>query len=80
MPRIGESFSADPVPKPLVPVSVRVAGLDAPVAWYGAAPNMVAGVLQVNCTIPAGAPSGPQPLVLALGTATSRQSVTVYVQ
>lgn len=77
---IDGSLSAAPLAKPLLGVQVSVAGIDAPLYWYGAAPTLVAGVLQVNFTIPSNAPSGPQPVVLKVGTAASRATVTVHVQ
>jgi uncharacterized protein (TIGR03437 family) len=41
---------------------------------------LVAGITQINAEIPAGTPSGPAPVVVTIGTATSPQNVTVAVQ
>ena len=59
---------------------VQIAGQDAEVTYAGAAPSLVAGVLQVNCRIPAGVPSGDIPIVLISGHAHSGAGVTVSVQ
>jgi uncharacterized protein (TIGR03437 family) len=36
--------------------------------------------MQVNVRIPAGVPSGPQPIVVNVGSASSRPDVTLAVQ
>jgi uncharacterized protein (TIGR03437 family) len=69
-----------PLPKPLLPVSVDIGGVAADVKYAGAAPNLVAGVFQVNVIIPASAPSGNAFVVLHVGTATSRSDVTLAIQ
>jgi uncharacterized protein (TIGR03437 family) len=67
--------------RPLLPVSVRIGGVDAKILYAGAAPGMVAGVLQVNCTVPANAPSGPSvPIVLSIGHFDSPLGVTAAIQ
>jgi uncharacterized protein (TIGR03437 family) len=50
--------------------TATVAGQDAPVVFSGLAPFFVA-LEQVNLTIPAGTPSGPQDLVITRGGASS---------
>ncbi len=67
-------------PKPTVPVSVKIGGVDAEVLYYGAAPGAVAGTFQVNARIPEGAGSGEQMLVLTVGGWSSPQGVTVAVR
>ncbi|MBV9772077.1 MAG: putative Ig domain-containing protein, partial [Bryobacterales bacterium] len=52
------SPGALPLPVPLLPVSVEIGGLPAVVSYAGAAPLEVAGLLQVNATVPAGVPTG----------------------
>jgi uncharacterized protein (TIGR03437 family) len=70
-----------PLPKPLLPVTVDIGGVTAIIPLYaGAAPTLVAGVFQVNVTIPANAPSGNASVVLHVGTATSRPDVTLAIQ
>ncbi len=67
-------------PRPVLPVSVRIAGVDAPVSYAGAVPGNVAGLLQVNVTVPASVPSGQLPVILTIGGTSSRSDVTVSVQ
>jgi uncharacterized protein (TIGR03437 family) len=60
------------LPQPRLPVSVQVAGANAEILYAGAAPGMIAGVLQVNCRIPVDLPAGASiPLVLTVGEAAS---------
>jgi uncharacterized protein (TIGR03437 family) len=55
--------------KPILPVTATVGGLPATVAYYGSAPGIVYGVMQVNVTIPAGVTPGPSvPVVITVGT------------
>ena len=80
-PGIDGQIPADILPKPILPVSVQIAGLDAPVQYEGAAPGMIAGVLQVNCVVPPGAPSGYSvPIVLAVGQTASQNGVTLAIK
>lgn len=66
--------------KPLLPVTATVGGIPATVQYYGTAPGIVYGVMQVNLTIPAGVNSGPQPIVITVGTTSTQAGVTVAVQ
>jgi uncharacterized protein (TIGR03437 family) len=69
------------LPAPLLPVFVQIGGLDAQVLYAGAAPGIIAGVIQVNCVIPADIPSGPVvPIVLNVGTASSPAGVTLAIK
>ena len=69
------------LPTPLLPVSVQIGGLGAKVLYAGAAPGLIAGVIQVNALIPSGAPSGPAvPIVLAVGQSNSQPGVTVAIR
>lgn len=67
-------------PKPILPVKVSIGGVDAAVAYAGAAPSLVSGVFQINATIPPGVASGPVPVVVTVGTASSQPGLTVSVQ
>ena len=58
--------------------TATIAGQNAPVAFSGLAPGFVA-LGQVNLTVPSGAPSGPQDLVLT-GGGSSSKAVKVQVQ
>ncbi len=54
------------LPKPLLPVTVTVGGVNAPIVFAGIPPGL-AGVTQINFTIPANAPLGDQPVVVTVG-------------
>ena len=62
------------------PVSATIGGVPATVQYAGPAPGLVNGMLQVNLTVPKGLASGPQPVVITVGTAASQAGVTVAVQ
>jgi uncharacterized protein (TIGR03437 family) len=73
-------IASDTLPKPLLPVSVQIAGREAKVLYAGAAPGMVAGLLQVNCIVPLGSPSGyAVPVALSVGNISSPAGVTLAV-
>jgi uncharacterized protein (TIGR03437 family) len=55
-----------------------VGGQPAQILYAGAAPDFVAGVLQVDIQIPAGV-SGTVPLQLTIGTASTPSGLTVTV-
>lgn len=67
-------------PAPNLPVRVRINGVEAEVAYAGAAPTLVAGVLQINVRIPAGTPDGNATIEVLVGTQSSPAVVTVAVQ
>lgn len=54
------------LPVPGLPVTLTVGGVPASVAFIGI-PRGLVGVTQVNFTIPANAPTGPQSLVVTVG-------------
>jgi uncharacterized protein (TIGR03437 family) len=56
------------LPKPVLPVSVVVGGKSAIMQYAGAAPNFIAGAMQINAQLPPGVASGTSvPLVLNVG-------------
>jgi len=61
-------------------VKVTIGGQDAHVSYSGPAPGLVAGVLQINATIPDGTPSGPAAVVVTIGGIDSQKNLTVAVQ
>ena len=68
------------LPKPVQPISVEIGSVRARVLYAGAAPGMVAGVLQVNYVVPMNPPSGyAVPVVLSAGKATSQVGVTMAI-
>jgi uncharacterized protein (TIGR03437 family) len=66
-------------PKPLGPVTVTIGGIDANVLYSGAAPGLVAGVLQINAVVPAGL-QGTQAVVVTIGGKSSAAGVTVALK
>jgi uncharacterized protein (TIGR03437 family) len=58
---------------PVLPVAVTIGGIPALVQYAGGASGQVAGLMQINVQIPNGVqPGGYVPVVLQVGTATSR--------
>ena len=54
------AFNGTPLAKPILPVTATVGGIPATVEYYGSAPSIIYGVMQVNVRIPANAPSGAE--------------------
>lgn len=73
--------STPPFPAPIGPVSVTIAGKPAIIQYAGEAPGEVAGLFQLDVTIPPGTPSGSQPVVVTVGNNdNSSQNITVAVE
>jgi uncharacterized protein (TIGR03437 family) len=66
-------------PAPQQAVSVTIGGQPAPLRFSGEAPGDVAGVLQVNVTVPA-VSAGANPITVQVGANTSQDGVTVWVK
>jgi uncharacterized protein (TIGR03437 family) len=66
------------LPTPVAKVSMTIGGVPAPVVFAGIPPGLV-GVMQVNFTIPANAPTGPQKVVVTIGGVDSA-AATLTVQ
>lgn len=66
--------------RPTLPVTVMIGDQSAEVIYAGAAPELVAGVLQINVRIPAGTPPGLAPVRVTIGGKFNRQPVSVAVQ
>ena len=80
-PGVDGKLAGDVLPKPRLPVSVRIGSLPAEVLYAGAAPGLVAGVLQVNARVPDSVTSGNSvPISLTAGEAASPAGVTIAVQ
>jgi len=67
------------IPKPLLPVTAIVGGQPAAVSFYGEAPGLVAGVMQVNLVIPPNTPSGAVSLSITVGSST-QAGITIAVK
>jgi uncharacterized protein (TIGR03437 family) len=71
---------APPFPQPQLKVSVAIGGVNAGVLYAGAAPGLVAGLLQVNAQIPDSVAGGPAvPILLTIGNTRSQTQVTAAV-
>jgi uncharacterized protein (TIGR03437 family) len=77
----GQIANTGSYPAPIAPVSLTIGGQPAQILYTGQAPDLVAGTLQVNAMIPQNIGSGPQPVVLTVGSnSNSSQQITVAVQ
>jgi uncharacterized protein (TIGR03437 family) len=77
------SGPALPLPKPVAtPITVTIGGQPAtPITYAGEAPTLVCGVIQIDATVPTNIGSGPQTIVVTIGSNTNaQQNVTVAVQ
>ncbi len=74
-------LAGDILPKPLLPIALRVGGLEAEIQYAGAAPGLISGLLQVNAKIPQKAPSGAAiPIELIIGQVSSPAGVTLAIK
>jgi uncharacterized protein (TIGR03437 family) len=79
-PGIDGKPASPPLPAPVLPVRVEIAGANADILYAGSAPGLVAGVLQVNVRIPqVAATVRTGSLVLRSGGAQSQPGVTVAI-
>ncbi len=62
------------------PVSVTINGQATVVQYAGNAPSLVPGVAQINVKLPVGTKSGPNAIVLTIGTTQTVSEVTVFVE
>jgi uncharacterized protein (TIGR03437 family) len=67
-----------PFPRPVLPVSLTIGGVRADLFYAGAAPGFV-GLLQINARVPAGL-SGRTPVVLTVGSRSSRSGVGIWTR
>ncbi len=77
----GEGRTTDePLPKPLLPVAVRLAGLPVEIEYAGQAPGYP-GLMQINIRLPSGlVPTGVLPLELIVGGVSSQPGVTIAMR
>ncbi len=76
----GRIAAADALPKPKLPVQVRIGGRLAEVMYAGAAPGQTAGLFQVNARIPADIPAGEALVEVQVGNAKSQPGITLVVK
>jgi uncharacterized protein (TIGR03437 family) len=74
-------LAAGVYPRPRLPVSVRIGGIEADVWYAGAAPGQVAGVMQINVKVPETVAAGDAvPVILKVGDRISQAGVTLAVR
>lgn len=74
------AVTANATTVPVLPIAVKIGGVPASVVFEGEAPGIIAGVLQLNVTIPPGVSSGANPVVVTIGNNSSQANLTVSVQ
>ncbi len=80
-PSADAAVTSAPYPQLTLPVSVTIGGVDAPVLYWGAAPGAIAGLTQINATVPSSVTPGTAvPIVVKIGNWTSQNGVTVAVK
>ncbi len=82
-PALADGALAPVLHTPLVelPISVTIGGVAATVTYQGAAPGLVAGLTQVNVTVPESVTPGPAvPVSLVAGTSPAGNIVTMAVK
>ena len=67
-------------PQPALPLRVTIGGQQAAVTFFGEAPGIVSGVMQVNAQIPPGLSGGELPLSISIGGVSSQAGLTVSVK
>jgi uncharacterized protein (TIGR03437 family) len=78
--QVNTSSGASLTPIPALPLRVTIGGVQAPVTFFGEAPGVVSGAMQINAQIPDGLASGDLPLIVSLGGVSSQNGVTVSVK
>ena len=80
-PSITGSVSQSAAYLPVIPIGIQIGDVAADVQFEGLAPDMISGLLQVNVTIPQGAPTGPAvPITFQAGGWQSPIGATIAVQ
>lgn len=76
----GSVTSSNPLPYLTLATTATIGGLPAEVTYWGGAPGAIAGLVQVNATVPSGVtPGSSVPLLVTVGNWTSQQGVTIAV-
>jgi uncharacterized protein (TIGR03437 family) len=79
-PSVDGLLTTAPYPGLMLPVTVTIDGLPAQVVYAGAAPGLVAGVLQINAVVPAGVLDATfNQVVVTVGDYASPSAVTLTV-
>jgi len=79
-PSVDGMITGSVLPRPVASVEVTIGGEPAMVEYVGAAPGLVAGVLQVNARLSPNLSAGLARVVLTIGSLSNRfQTVQVHV-
>ena len=79
--RLNEFTNLQDFPRPELPASITIGGQPAEILFGAGAPGFLAGLLQLNVRVPAGAQPGPAvPLVFTVGGVSSPTTVTMAVR
>jgi uncharacterized protein (TIGR03437 family) len=71
------TINGAPYPATVLNVSVMIGGQPATILYAGAAPGQVAGLMQVNASIPQNAPTGSVPVLILCGGVASQGGITI---
>jgi uncharacterized protein (TIGR03437 family) len=73
--------ASSPLPQPQYRITVTIGGINATVQYSGGAPGEIAGLMQVNATIPSGIRTGNAvPVLLTVSNVSSEPGVTIAVR
>jgi uncharacterized protein (TIGR03437 family) len=78
--KITSSSTSPWPPRPVLPVAAFINGVPAPTVFYGEAPGLISGIMQLDVRIPGTVPSGDLPISVSVGDKVSQTGVTVSVQ
>lgn len=67
-------------PSPVAPITILIGGQPATYSYAGGIDGVVQGIMQLNVQIPAGAPSGADPVVITIGNNSTQSGVTISVE
>ena len=76
-PGVDGKISVSPYPKPVLPVTVTVGGVNAHLPYCGAQPNVIAGMLEIKVQLPASVSGSAVPLVLNVGGYSTKVHVAI---
>lgn len=80
-PGVDGQLAIDVLPKPVLPPKVTIGGVEAQINYAGAAPFLVAGVLQVNVVVPPSLiTAGEKEVRLSIGDATNSLGVFAVIE
>ena len=76
----GTIVSSSPLPAPVLPIKITIGGQNADILYAGAAPQLVAGAIQINARVPSGIATGNAPVALFVGTTVSLDGTTISIR